>query len=150
MEILKSHGTLFLAPIRWSTFTLKYLRINNNEKGLLRISKLQRQSPNIRIDTDGTLGFLWTELKPFDNHFKWIFSLLVHLYPQQARICLDALWQHWNVSTLHQGALSLATFHFFCPLLPFSLLYPPVNVQFNGDPQSTHRWPAASFRKEEW
>lgn len=44
MEILKSHGTLFLAPIRWSTFTLKYLRINNNEEGLLRIRKLKTVS----------------------------------------------------------------------------------------------------------
>lgn len=43
MKILKSHGTLFLASICWSTFTPKYLRINNDDKSLFRITNLQRQ-----------------------------------------------------------------------------------------------------------
>lgn len=149
MEILKSHGTLFLAPICWSTFTLKYLRIYNDDESRLRITKTvqteervhkrqERHKKSHSISGANIKSNLKTTLIGY-------FGYLGQVLPQQARICLDVLWQHWNVSTLHHRALSLASFHLFAH---YSSLSPPSRRRACHDSQSTHRCPAASLTED--
>lgn len=127
----------FWPQVCWSTFPPEYLRINNDDKcySQSQICKDRRESPNIRKDSKGSIDFFRGQLSSVD-------TLVIGARLTSTSQDLPDSIGMWALYTNgHDPG------HFFCPLLPLSL----INLQFwvYHDLQSNDRCPAASFGKEE-
>lgn len=140
MESLKFYGTLFLAP-NWLAFFHSHISPLNPkiDSPKWSCSSLDNRTFCVVTDSCGP---------------QWPLGYLSTFPPEQARICLDALWQQRNVNAFHSKAFEadhLSLFFFFTQSLllsPSLLSEYAVKWRACQGAWSVHRCPAVYWGRE--